>query len=37
MTAPLPNPPSNPDVIELNRLNESHFVLQDKESVEVQS
>lgn len=36
MTAPLPNPPSNSDVIELDSLNESQFVQQDKES-EVQS
>lgn len=37
MTAPLPNPPSNSDVIELDSLNESQFVQQDKESVEVRS
>lgn len=37
MTASLPNPPSSSDVIELDSLNESQFVQQDKESVEVQS
>lgn len=37
MTASLPNPPSSSDVIELDSLNESQFVQQDKESVEVRS
>lgn len=37
MSAPLPNPPSNSDIIELDSLNESQFVQQDNELVEVQS